>query len=250
MKPLARWTIGPTTHSGQEILIESVSKFKEIYPEFDTIVCYNNLQNINMVNTDMYKQKNDDLDYPLTSYNNPLLHVEPSIRNFGAAGSGWKLCPPRLRIKSHELWLDNDIIIKNRIPEIDNWLKQNTGIISEGRCRIFGVYEPIIPKSFKLCAGLFGLPPNYDFHQDIINLCKKYLEGKELGHYDEQGLVAAIISGIENFILIPQTHLKIVEDGEKLPPKAMGFHFVGVNRNEKHSAWKDYKYQKYLIKFL
>lgn len=244
-KPLARWTIGPVSNCGMEILRESVKVFEKIYPEFDLVVCYNNI-NLEVIpsfnsTVKIHKQKNGEIDYSLTAFNDPLLDVQGPLRKSGMAGSGWKLCPPRLRLEAHELWLDNDIVIRERLPEIDEWLKTDGGIISEGLHRLFGIYQNFVPKNLKICAGFFGLPPHFDFHCKILEYCK-LLNGKPLGHYDEQGLVSAIVTNLSEFIVVPQKNLMILEDCNKLPTEIpLGIHFVGANRLNYHNVWSDYK---------
>lgn len=231
MKPLARWTIGPVEPIGHEILKLSLRIFQQIYPEFDVVVCYNNIdcpnvgvkcinQNELAVN---FKPSKPDEDY--------------SNRSGGMQGSGWKLVPPRLRIDSHELWIDNDIVILQRIEEIDRWLSDGTGIISEGLGRHYGKFGAAIG-DLKLCAGFFGLPPGYDLAEQI-----KILNGdSELGGFDEQGLVAYSVSEIKDCIIVPQSQLKIVEDHHEFPiQKPKGYHFVGANRKNWHRGWKSFK---------
>jgi len=243
VSPIARWTVGQVSNYGMEILRRSLRTFEDIYPEFDLVVCCNNIDRDKLPkfnsNIHVHFQKADELDYHLTSFCDPLEGV--AHREAGSAGSGWKLVPPRLNIGTHELWIDNDIIIINKMRDIDLWLeKTDCGIISEGLHRIFGVYEPLIPKQLKLCAGLFGLPPCFDFHTTILKYCET-LKGKSLGHYDEQGLVAATITNMNHFIVVPQKRLKIIESHHELDFLVDGIHFVGANKLQKHNAWEEYK---------
>lgn len=236
MKPLARWTLGKTTKLGEETLTQSVKRFKKIYPEFDLIICYNNLSNnqiINLkkLNVKLYEQNSCDLNYPLESVNSP-----PGWKH-SMPGWGWKLLPPRLRISSHELWIDNDLIIRERLPSIDKWLNTNKSIISEGSKRAYGIFEEDIPSNNTLCAGLFGLPPNYNFANKIESCCIK-LNGTPLGYYNEQGItVLAVLEN--NPLIVPLSEVSIVKVLKK--PYAKAMHFIGVNRSEEHQAWKDYK---------
>src|SRR5688572_12825908 len=103
MKPLARWTVGKVTNTGMEILRESVRVFGRIYPEFDRVVCYNNVERPAGFDG-LYEQMATDLPYP-------LLGPDADPGEGGSPASGWKLCPPRLRPEAHELWLDNDIVV-------------------------------------------------------------------------------------------------------------------------------------------
>jgi hypothetical protein len=238
-KPLARWTIGPTSNIGMEILKESVTIFEQIYPEFDTVVCYNNIEAPNL-SSKLFKQEESQIDYPLSEAETSFENLE---NRAGMIGSGWKLCPPRLEINSHELWIDNDIIISGRIKEIDKWLDGDYCLVSEGRHRLYGIFEKDIKPDLKICAGLFGLPPSFDFAAKIYTNCKKELKGIPLGHYDEQGLVASIITNSQHEI-VPFSSLSIVERKEKLPVGVPAFHFVGANRTESHSGWSQYAEKK------
>ena len=241
-QPIIRWTIGPTTKDGFEVLEKSVNRFGKIYPEFRRIVCYNQIKKNNLPyfenKVELYEQKENDIDIMLHSY-----QFEPN--KSGSIGSGWKLCPPRFDKNAHELWIDNDIIIRNKISSINAWLNsENVFLCLEGKYRIYGFYDSQIPKSIKICAGFFGIPPKFDFNEKII---KKYHELKEpLGGYNEQGLVASILSEQENCIYIPQSQFKNLEQNETLTEDFLAIHFVGVNRS-KHKAWEEYKIKNILI---
>ena len=236
MKPLVRWTIGPVSELGHKILKRSVEKFKKIYPEFDCVVCYNNIEKklLDEIDVDLFEQKKEFLDIQLT---NPDDNVEE------ASGCGWKLCPVRLRIESHELWIDNDIVIEKRIPEIDEWLNLKTsGIITQGlgRKRMYGPFDKFIRQDLHLCAGLFGLPPNFDLLKSMYNFLY-VLDGKTLGGYDEQGLTASVVSNMKNWIMIPHEKLCIIEDHDpRFVENAMGYHFTAANRKNWHRGWKIY----------
>lgn len=249
MRPLARWTIGPVSEQGYQILRKSVKLFQKIYPEFDTIVCCNHIDDISFIkniNVEIYEQNNNELKYPLlepeTYYDSESDSTHfYSSSNYGMAASGWKLSPPRLRLNSHELWLDNDIIIRERIKSIDNWLKNdNLCIVSMGRGRNYGIYHFLIPDEIKMCAGFFGLPPYFDFNKKILDYTV-LLQNNPLGSYDEQGVVAAILINHFHKNCVITDEIKIYEPPESLNttiPK--GFHFVCANKNEIHKAYNSY----------
>lgn len=236
MRPLARWTIGMTNHLGEETLRHSIRRFRTLYPEFDLVVCCNNLKDnqkerLKFLNVNIHEQHEHELDYPLT----PV--TEPSGWKCSMPGWGWKLVPPRLRFDSHELWIDNDIIIRKRLPSIDKWLKTDRSIISKGSKRCYGIYDDDIPHDTNYCAGLFGVPPYFDFSECILRHCKK-LNGNTLGYYDEQGVT--VLSVLEKDPFVLSLHeLSIVKNLVKPYPR--GLHFTGVNRTEDHKLWNDYK---------
>jgi hypothetical protein len=228
MKPLARWTIGRVHPYGWEVLIKSVKTFPKIYPEFDLIICHNNLslseiKTLNNLNVKLYRQ-----------IENPNLPI---------ANSGWKLIPSRISIKSHELWLDNDVLIWKRVPAIDLWLSSNTGIITQGLYGLYGKFKEFVNSPHPVCAGVFGLPPNFNFESKIINLYNNKLRHKRLDMpFDEQGLTAAIVTNIPGFIKIPMNQIKICENENDKVGDVCGVHFVGTNRGYKQ-AWKNWRLQ-------
>ena len=70
MKPLVRWTIGPVSELGHKILKRSVENFKKIYPEFDCVVCYNNIEKklLDEIHVDLFEQKKRFLRYSANKF--------------------------------------------------------------------------------------------------------------------------------------------------------------------------------------
>lgn len=239
IKPLARWTIGPSGPIGLEILRESISLFKKAYPDFDICVCYNHIDPTTITELGSLVAQNIS-GLPLR---------DPDNNPEEASGCGWKLCPPRLRPHGHELWIDNDLVITKRLEEIDKWLALNTGLISEGlgRRRMYGCYDHMVSPNLHLCAGLFGLPPGFDFESEISNRLH-VLGNKQLGGYDEQGLTASIVSSMNGYVLVPLSQLHISEDHvpfpDQIPP---AIHFVAANRKNWHRGWKSYKRHRFMM---
>lgn len=240
MKPLIRWTFGMVKKPGEEVFQMAHKRFRALYPEFDCVICYNNLRNpeqldmLRRTGIDLYEQKSSDLDYPLMSVDSP------EGWKGSMPGLGWKLCPPRLRPESHELWVDNDLLIRERLPEIDVWLKSRKTIISKGhryKSAYYGEFAASIPNKKNCCAGLFGLPPNFDFGSQITKRCQQVLNGKPLGYFDEQGLVTAIVTS-ENHIIVESVEI-IKRLPQKPFPKAM--HFITTNRFHTHDDWREFK---------
>lgn len=238
-KPLVRWTIGPVADLGYEILLESVVKFSEVYPEFDRVICYNNIDKNKLKKFENHAQLHEQTDIDL-----PCGVLSPVSMSDKATGCGWKLSPPRLRINSLELFLDNDVVIFSRIKEIDDWIfSKRHGIITEGKWRIFGGFESFVNQNYKLCAGLFGLPPFLNFYKHIRHFYSYF--GKPLDAFDEQGLSAAVVSNMKNFYIVPIQKLRIVENHDIFPDilneSIGGIHFVGINRKIDHNGWRLYK---------
>lgn len=245
MRPLIRWTLGSVKKMGAEVFLHSMELTRRTYPECDFVVCCNNNADTSLIkDVDIYEQKIGEVGYPLEEPNKNKPINMPGVDGNATetTASGWKLSPPRLRINAHELWIDNDIVIRKRIPELDRWLTSsgNSGIISEGNGRFYGLFDKYIPPQFRLCAGFFGLSPQVDFQSMILERCK-LLNGKPLGGYDEQGLVCDIVVDLPQFIVVPSQSLCIAEFDlpDKLPP---AIHFVGSNRkNNNHKGWNKYK---------
>lgn len=245
-KPLARWTIGPVSNAGYEILLESISSFSKNYPEFDRVVCCNNIDGkffekisfyANILNTPLYQQKDSDL---------PCQVMQPNPLSKCATGCGWKLAPPRLRINSIEIFIDNDLIIFKRIKEIDDFItSKKHGIISEGKWRLYGAFKDFVPQDKKLCAGFFGFPPFLSFDKHIKYFFSHF--NQPLDAFDEQGITATTISSMKNFYVIPIKKLRIIEDCDDFPDlfdeEICGIHFVGANRKPNRN-WEIYKNAK------
>lgn len=236
MKPLARWTFGEVTPPGEETLRHSVRRFRIIYPEFDLVVCHNNLtkdqrSRLDSLDVPLYEQSVSDLDYPLVPAGSPPGHKR------SMPGWGWKLCPPRLRPEAHELWIDNDLIVRERLPTVDEWLKTDRTLISKGLRREYGDYEDVIPPQHVFCAGFFGLPPGFDFADSIRRHCQ-LLRGRPLGYYNEQGVTSCAVLE-RDVMVVPLSEIDVVKKLER--PLAKGLHFIGVNRSHRHDEWERYK---------
>jgi len=222
---------------GEEVLRQAVRRFRVLYPEFDYIICYNNLRDgqlrkLRRLGIDLYLQHSSELNYPLT----PV--TEPDGWKGAKAGWGLKLCPPRLRLEAHELWVDNDLIIRKRLPSIDAWLqREHAFLIAKGHRRMYGDFDNEVPERPICSAGLFGLPPRFNFQAEIVRRCRKKLDGKPLGYYDEQGLVASIVMNNE---YVMAKEVQIVK-GVPRKPLPLALHFIGTNRYHTHDDWQEYK---------
>lgn len=190
MRPLWRWTIGNVSEVGWEILSESVRLATKVYPEFDFVICHNNLT--------------PEKENVLRKFSIPLLRQDDLVEPNRSSKNDffWKLVPPRIRLDSYELWVDNDLVICDCIPQIDEWLSSNTAIVSSspvGLKKWYGKFEDMIDPSIpECCAGLFGLPPYFNFGKKIAELSGGCLTG-----YDEQGLVVYVVVNFDHWISIP-----------------------------------------------
>lgn len=230
MRPLCRWTIGGNiSQLGWEIFSESIRVTPKVYPEFDFVICYNNLSQkqlryLQITGLRLFDQSCSESCVPYHPWGE------------GCEDFHWKLVPPRLRIESHELWLDNDLLIRDRIDAIDQWLRCHTGIISVGFDSLYGRFQDRVKAD--CCAGFFGLPPFFDFKARIRECCGD----QPLRRYDEQGLVAYIVTNMPGWILVPYNDLRMWGIWQKefgdLPS---GIHFVRANSVEQMGSWDFYR---------
>lgn len=233
MKPLLRWTMGNVASLGWTVLRESIRHLPKVYPEFDYIICHNNLDPgeeayLASFGIPLHKQMESEVGFAFKNQQNQ------KVNDFA-----WKLVPPRLRPEAHELWVDNDIVIRDRIPELNLWLKSNTGIISRGINPDYGRYTmQMTDRKDVFCAGFFGLPPFFDFNQKLL----EYIGIQPLTGFDEQGLVSMIVSEMEGCIVVPQQNLILLSEFWRWRPAALppAAHFARSNRRTVHKSWRAY----------
>lgn len=214
MKPIVRWTIGIDNPDSYFALNLSIHNFYKIYSDkFDYYVCYNNCDpefitkeiKVNLIN------QNDHID------SLPCMPFATS----------WKLYPPSINEKTHEIFLDNDLVLYRPIKMIDAFLSSHDmTLLTEGFNRRFGKFDNRIRPGLKFNSGLIGIPPLYNFKQKIIDTLNNDIWED---WFDEQGCVSLILSHDKNFkcISIKDIHVCF----EELCFGYSGIHFVGLNGN-------------------
>ncbi len=228
--------MGKVSQLGWHILSESIRMVQKVYPEFDIVVCYNNLNNVEelqlkSLNVQLVNQNSIEREFSFIDDD------EGKVRNFC-----WKLMPTRLRLNAHELWIDNDIIIRDRIEAVDKWLNSNTSLISRGFNKDYGRFIDcdVLLDNPACCAGFFGLPPHFDLLKEL-----NHLIGKEpLSGFDEQGLVSLIACSFKNYYLLSHRDMVLLSEIWKPRPDfwfPSGLHFSRSNRFNDHVAWRIYK---------
>lgn len=228
-KILVRWTIGPVRHQGFLALRYSIEKFAKIYnlEKSNFIICCNNLNEnqfnfIKSLNVPIYKQKEGDYK------------VLPK-------GVAWKLYPPRLNPDGHELFIDNDLIIEEKINEIEEFFDSNKTLVLEDNNRAYGKFENYISKNVLINSGLFGLPPDFDLKKYMDFYIKEWQKNTTKGHeesftWDEQGLIALILPKYPHIIIRKEQITKC----EKELVTAPGMHFIKLNRKIGHEPFANY----------
>lgn len=228
-----RWTIGNSSKIGFDILAESVKKIKMFYPRSFRFICYNNISTESL---EFIKK----LDATLVNQN--------KVENvFNAKKCLWAITPPRLKINCHEIFMDNDIIIYKKLPIISNFRKSsNIFFVTEGKKAHFGKYRPLIPLGKRINTGFFGIPPDFNLKNKVLEVRKELedlLQGQEVkedeeDHFDYQGIVSAVLVK-NNVVIIPMEDINICY--KNLVFGNYGVHFVHANRKEQHAAWEQYK---------
>lgn len=225
MKPLVRWTIGDVRPAGYECLAWSIEKFTQLY-NVDVKICHN---------CDVEKLSNFPSEWLFDQRQEWIVKPE---------GVAWKLYPPRLSTNRHELLIDNDIIIEEKIKEIDDFFDSDCTLLLEDVTRNYGKFENHVPPNYQINSGIYGMPPNFNLAKYIdfyvgteweINAKGEYAESRT---FDEQGLVAISLLNYKNFVIIPNTSVIICEREYK---KGSGMHFIGLNRKKHHRPFQIFK---------
>lgn len=221
----ARWTLGPSNPAGIECLHRSIECFQRLY-KAEIIVCYNGNVPDRLQGVRLYDQSP---------------HLGDRVTPLGVA---WKLYPGRLNPSSHELFIDNDLILTDRLPEINQFLVSNTTLLLEGESRNYGRFDRHVPREFKINSGLFGVPPGFDLDRQIAFYTTKWERNAGPGFeasatFDEQGLVAAILLSHPKYLIVSGTDVRNCEWSFE---KAKGYHFVGLNRRFFHHPFQEFKF--------
>lgn len=254
-RPLLRWTVGSVSDAGYEVLKASIritrdtlSKFK-----FDYAICCNNqsparLEWLKTLGVDVIEQNWSML---------PIEHGMVPHKDREVVNAIWKVCPARVRPESHEIILDNDVIL-TRIPsQLQEFMDCNNAVLMlEDPLRWFGHYDHRLAPGLAINTGIIGLPPYYEFGREINehwvgNGCKP---NNTLA--DEQGLLAlTIMESDHNKLTIAKTDvIELHPNGiwycwddafknllYKFTGKESGFHFVEINRKPNHTPWEHFK---------
>jgi hypothetical protein len=205
MKPLVRWTVGEVSKEGLDCLGVSIRCWKRLFPQFDTVICYNGIDPDRLTRFGV-----ELLDQSLHVTSHP---VSPR-------GPAWILYPPRLRPDSHEIFIDNDLVVYNSLPQINDFLCGSHRLFTQAYGRNYGVYESEVPQGVYINSGLFGLPPGFVFRGE---------EKEWETHYCEQGYVAS--QWQRGDVIIPMKDITVAhwEHRHKYLRGAYGTHFIGLN---------------------
>lgn len=255
-KPLFRFTVGSCLQQGLDILAESIRKTTETLGihNFDWVVCYNAL---NRENLDFIKKAIGDRPVQLFAQNWVDCPIDDACRSprrpdgsyeyngNRCGGTMWKTCPARMRMEAHEIVMDNDIILLQKFPQIDEFLSsKGKTLILEEPIRFYGRYNHLFPNDGPfLNSGFMGFPPDYDFGGKVR---KNWIENgsySNITQADEQGLLVYTLSREPNIRIRADQMTEILAHDfkAKVTGKEDGLHFTQSNRIPSHKAWQQYQ---------
>jgi hypothetical protein len=255
-KPLFRWTVGNCLQQGLDILAESINRTTRALgiENWDWAICYNGLNR-------------DDLKFLQGVIGNRPIQLVPQHwatcpipdncqtprRKDGSfewngnrcGGTMWKVCPPRLRMETHEIVMDNDIVLLKKFPQIDEFLSSNDkALILEEPIRFYGRYDCLFgAEETYLNSGLMGFPPGYDYGSAIYDNWEKYGKYMNLTQADEQGILTYTLNQLPSVRIKKEQMIEVLHRDfkTKLTGHEQGIHFTQANRIPNHHQWQKYQ---------
>lgn len=228
MKPIVKWTIGNTTKDGYEALLLSIESFLSFY-EIEVFICFNCSES--------------QLPKALKKYT--LINQKGYVKDRPSPiGVAWKLYPPRLSIDNYEISVDNDLIINEPIPAINDFLSSDKTLLLEDNARTYGRFEKHVPPGFKINSGLYGMPPGFNLDSYFKFYVGAAWEKNAFNRhdknetFDEQGLIALALLNHKQYLIIDG---KTITNCENHLIQGKGHHFIGLNRKKYHAPYRLYR---------
>ncbi len=252
-KPLFRWTVGSCIQQGLDILKESIQVTTSALglDNWDWVICHNGLTQENLeFLRDAIGDKPIELlaqnwaDCPIPDTEWSPIKSDGTIEYNGnyCGGTLWKVCPGRLRVDSHEIIMDNDILLLKKFPQIDEFLNSKKTLILEEPIRFYGRYDGLFGSEPYLNSGFMGMPPGYDFAKEIKNSWQQHGSYRNLTQADEQGLLVYTLNKQSNLRVHKHQMIECLHRDYKV--KVTGFdqayHFTQANRMPNHRSWNEY----------
>ncbi len=226
-KPLIRWSLGPGSAAGQLVLIRSISLLRGLFGNsVDYIVCHNQLAQSQLsflqdTGVFLFDQEHARFSLP-----------------FEPANVAWKLYPPRLRPASHELFIDNDILLWQIPQPIHDFLLTDAVVYTHGLFRAYGGFAESVPVHANINTGIFGVPPLFDLGKYLVSLMEASSSQLWLDRFDEQGMVSSILALHPRQLEISLDDVSICHDGAR-PAARCGHHFVSINSGDLR-GWRNF----------
>lgn len=261
VKPLFRFTVGSCLQQGLDILAESMLRTTRCLGDFwDYAVCYNGLKksDLEFLKKAAGKLKiefipQNWIDCPVEDHCQSPRRTDGSFEWNGSkcGGTMWKVCPPRLRMETHEIVMDNDIILLRKPPQIDQFLCcKDKALLLEEPIRFYGRYDHLFTQDEPyLNSGLMGFPPDYDFGEAISENWNKFGKLTNISQADEQGLLTYTLKQLPSFRLKPHEIVEVLHQDKttRITGSEFGIHFTQSNRLPNHYQWTKYREMSILI---
>ena len=255
-KPMFRWTVGDCLQQGLDILAESINRTTRALgvDNWDWVICYNGL---NRDAVQFLEKAINGKPIQLLAQNWATCPISDNCqtprRKDGSfewngnrcGGTMWKVCPARLRMETHEIVMDNDIVLLKKFPQIDEFLSCTTkSLILEEPIRFYGKYDCLFPKEEAfLNSGFMGFPPGFDYGAEIYKNWVKYGSYENLSQADEQGLLTYSLNQIPSVRVKKEQMIEVLNRDfkTKLTGREEGIHFTQANRIPSHHQWQKYQ---------
>lgn len=255
-KPLFRFTVGNCLPQGLEILAESIARTTQSLGlhNWDWVICYNGLskEDVNFLTNAIAGRP-----IRLVAQNWATCPVNDNCqsprRKDGSyewngkfcGGTMWKVCPARMRMETHEIVMDNDIVLLKKFHQIDEWLSQSEKtLILEEPIKFYGRYEHLLPPEGPyLNSGFMGMPPGFDFGKQIRLNWEQHGSFSNISQADEQGLLTYSLNQVPSIRIKPDQMVEVLHRDMNTPITAdrEAYHFTQANRIPNHHAWGKYK---------
>lgn len=254
-KPLWRWTCGSCLQQGLDILAESIDRTIAALGEdrFDWMICYNGLNSDQLMfiknaigSRPIMLESQDWVDCAIPDQCNSPVRSDGSFEWNGnrCGGTLWKVAPARKRIETHEIVMDNDIVMLKTIPAIEEFLEATDKVmILEEPIRFYGVYDKYFDGPPYLNSGLMGFPPGYDFAAALRQKWEDKIPQFNLSQADEQGLLMLTLKDHLN-IRVDVKYMREVlgkDYNKKITGSEYSIHFTQSNRMPNHYCWLQYQ---------
>jgi hypothetical protein len=255
-KPLFRFTVGSCLQQGLDILAESINRTTRSlgFDNWDWAVCHNGLNSENLEflqgiigDRPIYVMSQSWAVCPVPDHCQTPRRRDGSFEWNGnkCGGTLWKVCPARMRMETHEIIMDNDVVLLKKFPQIDEWLAQTDKILGlEEPVRFYGRYDPLLPPDPPyLNSGFMGFPPGYDFGSAIFENWVRHGRYMNLTQADEQGLLTYTLSQQPNIRIRADQMIEVLHRDfrTKLTGREQGIHFTQANRIPNHHQWGKYQ---------
>ena len=216
MKPIIRWNIGIHSALAIEALKYSVRSIRKLYgKEFHLVIAYNNLneEELHSIQVDEFINQSNFIKEHFIPPNNSC---------------EWKLYPSRTNLQSHEIMIDNDLVIYKRMAQIEKFINSDCLFLAtQALRRNYSLLDSLIKQDFNICSGFIGIPPKFDYKTELNQVIEKLNSWN--GFFDEQSVVAYVLQS-KNVEIIPLKEINIIGRYSEYKLGTHGTHFTGLNR--------------------